>query len=63
MESTASIPSSSVADETAMSAAQLTHLVQSQAETIAALKRQLEWFRRQMYASDLRCSRRLKRYK
>ena len=51
MESTASIPSSSVADETAMSAAQLTHLVQSQAETIAALKRQLEWFRRQMFGS------------
>ena len=34
-----------------MSTAELASLVQSQAETIAALKHQLEWFRRQMFGS------------
>lgn len=35
----------------AMSAAQLRELVQSQAEQIAALKHQLDWFRRQIFGS------------
>lgn len=37
------------APNTAMSAAELSRLVQSQAETITSLQRQLEWFRRQIF--------------
>jgi transposase len=39
------------APNTAMSAAELSRLVQSQAETITSLQRQLEWFRRQIFGS------------
>lgn len=34
-----------------LSAAELTHLVQSQAQTITALKHQLEWFKRQVFGN------------
>ena len=51
MGSAASIDSSKPFDGAEMSTAELTRLVQSQAQTIAALKHQLEWFRRQMFGS------------
>ena len=41
--------SSSTSEVSTMSDAQLRSLVQSQAETIAALKHQLDWFRRQVF--------------
>lgn len=42
-------PSPDTAKLATFSAAQLTTLVQSQAQTIAALKHQLEWFKRQVF--------------
>ncbi|MGH3573640.1 MAG: IS66 family transposase [Pseudonocardiaceae bacterium] len=41
--------SSTSLDVTTMSGAELQSLVQSQAETIAALRQQLDWFRRQLF--------------
>ena len=50
-----SSPSSSRSPDTAkvssLSAAELTHLVHAQAQTIAALKHQLEWFKRQVFGN------------
>lgn len=43
--------SSSPADTVAMSATELLALVRSQAEQIAALKHQLDWFKRQMFGA------------
>src|SRR5271163_3778086 len=49
MQSAASTGSSTLTEVTSMSAAELAALVRSQAETIAALKHQLDWFRRQVF--------------
>ena len=49
MESAASIGSSDLTQVSSMSAAQLVVVVQSQAEKIAALEHQIEWFRRQYF--------------
>jgi transposase len=49
MQDTASAVSSNVSEETTLSAAELSRVVQSQAETIADLKHQLDWFRRQIF--------------
>jgi transposase len=49
MESVASTGSSKPSNVAMMSTAELTSLVQSQAETIAALQHQIEWFRRQIF--------------
>ena len=47
MQNAAPIPSSIVPEVTTLSGAQLQSLVRSQADTIAALRHQLDWFRRQ----------------
>src|SRR5450631_284481 len=49
MQSTAPTGSSTLSEVTSMGAAELAALVRSQAETIAALQRQLDWFRRQIF--------------
>jgi transposase len=49
MQSAASTGSSTLTEVTSMSAAELAALVRSQAETIAALQHQLDWFRRQIF--------------
>jgi len=49
MQETLSAVSSNLSEVTRMSAAELAALVQSQAETIAALQHQLDWFRRQIF--------------
>jgi hypothetical protein len=49
MQSAASTGSSTLPEVTSMSAAELAALVRSQAETIAALQHQLDWFRRQIF--------------
>jgi transposase len=49
MQSAASTGSSTLTEVSAMSAAQLAAVVQSQAEKIAALEHQIEWFRRQIF--------------
>jgi hypothetical protein len=46
MQSAASTGSSNNAEVMSMSAAELSRLVQSQAETITSLQQQLDWFRR-----------------
>lgn len=51
MQSAASTGSSNPAQATTMSAAELSRLVQSQAETITSLKNQLDWFRRQIFGA------------
>jgi hypothetical protein len=47
MQSAVSTSSSKLTEVSAMSPAQLLTVLQSQAEMIAALKRQLKWFQRQ----------------
>jgi hypothetical protein len=49
MQSAASSGSSTLTESPSMSAAELAALVRSQAEKIAALEHQLEWFRRQIF--------------
>jgi transposase len=49
MQSAVSTSSSELTEVSAMSPAQLLSVVQSQAEMITALKRQLEWFQRQYF--------------
>ena len=49
MQNVASAPSSSTPEVSTMSGAELQSLVRSQAETIAALRHQLDWFRRQVF--------------
>lgn len=49
MQSAASTGSSTLPEVTSMSAAELAALVRSQAETIATLQHQLDWFRRQIF--------------
>jgi transposase len=49
MQSAASTGSSTLTEVSSMSAAELAALVRSQAETIAALQHQLDWFRRQIF--------------
>jgi len=49
MQSTSTVASSSPAKVMTMEVAELRSLVQSQAETIAALTHQLDWFRRQIF--------------
>jgi len=49
MQNAAPMPSSITPEVSTMSDAQLLSLVRSQAETIAALKHQLDWFRRQVF--------------
>ena len=49
MQSAASTASSNLTNVTTMDVVELRNLVQSQAETIAALRHQLEWFRRQIF--------------
>ena len=49
MQSAASTGSSDLTEVSAMSAAELVVVVRSQAEKIAALEHQLEWFRRQLF--------------
>jgi transposase len=49
MQSAASTGSSTLTEVSAMSAAELAAVVQSQAEKIAALEHQIEWFRRQIF--------------
>jgi transposase len=49
MQSAASTGSSALPEVASMSAAELAALVHSQAETIAALQHQLDWFRRQIF--------------
>jgi transposase len=49
MQSAASTGSSTLTEVSTMSAAELAALVVSQAETIAALQHQIEWFRRQIF--------------
>jgi hypothetical protein len=49
MQSAASTGSSDLTQVSSMSAAQLVVVVQSQAEKIAALEHQIEWFRRQYF--------------
>jgi transposase len=51
MHSASIIRSADNAKAATLSAAELTHLVQSQAQTIAALKHQLEWFKRQVFGN------------
>ena len=51
MQSVASSDSSNAVNATMMSAAELASLVRSQAETIAALRHQLDWFRRQIFGA------------
>jgi len=46
MQNVAPIPSSITPEVTTMSDAELQSLVRSQADTIAALRHQLDWFRR-----------------
>ena len=49
MQSAASSGSSTLTEVSTMSAAELAAVVRSQAEKIAALEHQLDWFRRQMF--------------
>src|SRR6202030_3812428 len=49
MQSAASSGSSTLTEVPSMSAAELAAMVRSQAEKIAALEHQLEWFRRQTF--------------
>jgi predicted phage tail protein len=49
MQSAASSGSSTITEVSTMSAADLAAVVRSQAEKIAALEHQLDWFRRQMF--------------
>jgi hypothetical protein len=49
MQNVAPIPSSITPEVTTMSDAELQSLVRSQADTIAALRHQLDWFRRQLF--------------
>lgn len=49
MQNVAPIPSSITPEVTTMSGAELQSLVRSQADTIAALRHQLDWFRRQLF--------------
>jgi transposase len=49
MQSAASTGSSTLTETASMSAAELAAVVRSQAEEIAALKHQLDWFRRQIF--------------
>ncbi len=49
MQSAASTGSSTLTETPSMSAAELAAVVRSQAEEIAALKHQLDWFRRQIF--------------
>lgn len=49
MQSASSVTSSSATNVTTMDVAELRNFVQSQAETIAALRHQVEWFRRQIF--------------
>jgi len=49
MQNASPIPSSIAPEVTTMSDAQLQSLVRSQADTIAALRHQLDWFRRQLF--------------
>ena len=49
MQSVAATGSSTLTEDPSMSAAELAAVVRSQAEEIAALKHQLDWFRRQIF--------------
>ena len=49
MQSAASSGSSTLTESPSMSAAELAAVVRSQAEKIAALEHQLDWFRRQIW--------------
>jgi transposase len=49
MQNVTPIPSSIAPEVTTMSGAELQNLVRSQADTIAALRHQLDWFRRQLF--------------
>jgi len=49
MDSAAATGSSTLTEDPSMSAAELAAVVRSQAEKIAALEHQLEWFRRQIF--------------
>jgi len=49
MQDVASARSSSLAEASSLSGAELNALVHSQAETIATLQQQLDWFRRQLF--------------
>jgi transposase len=49
MQSAASTGSSTLTETSSMSAAELSAVVRSQAEKIAALEHQIEWFRRQIF--------------
>ena len=49
MQSAPATGSSTLTEDPSMSAAELAAVVRSQAEKIAALEHQLEWFRRQIF--------------
>ena len=51
MQSAPTDSSLNASDSAPMNTSELASLVRSQAETIAALKHQLDWFRRQMFGA------------